>query len=67
MTFLDTLMMPEPDRTLATTSCRKPTHIDQYLQWHNHHNITVKYSVVNTLTHRAKTLCSNPELLKTKI
>ena len=38
---------------------RKPTHTDQYLQWDSHHNLSVKFSVINTLSHR-----TNPELLK---
>ena len=43
---------------------RKPTHTDQYLQWDSHHNLSAKFSVINTLSHGAKTVCSNPELLK---
>ena len=43
---------------------RKPTHTDQYLQWDSHHNLSAKFSVINTLSHRAKPVCSNPELLK---
>ena len=37
--------------------------MDQYLQWDGHHHLSGKYSVISTLTHRAKTVCSNPELL----
>ena len=37
---------------------------DLYLQWDSHHNLAAKYSVINTLTHRAKTVCSSPQLLK---
>ena len=29
----------------------------------SHHHLSAKFSVINTLTHRAKTVCSNPELL----
>ena len=43
---------------------RKPTHTDQYLQWDSYHNLSAKFSVINTLSHRAKTVCSNPELLQ---
>ena len=39
-------------------------HTDQYLQWDSHHHLSAKYSVISTLTHRAKTVCSNPELLQ---
>ena len=42
----------------------KPTHADQYLQWDSHHNLSEKFSVINTLSHRANTVCSNPKLLK---
>ena len=38
-------------------------HTDQYLQWDSHHHLSAKYNVI-TLTHRAKTVCSNPELLQ---
>ena len=36
---------------------------DQYLQWDSHHNLSAKYSIVSTLTHRAKVVCTGPELL----
>ena len=38
--------------------------MDQYLQWGSHHCLLAKYSVVNTLTHRAKTVCNKPEFLQ---
>ena len=31
--FLDTIVKPETDGKLSTTLYRKPTHMDQYLQW----------------------------------
>ena len=37
---------------------------DQYLQWDSHHHLSAKYSVINTLSHRAKTVCNKPELLQ---
>ena len=37
--------------------------MDQYLQWDSHHHLSAKYSVISTLTHAVKTVCSNPELL----
>ena len=67
MPFLDTLVMPEPDRTLSTTVCRKPTHTDQYLHWDSHHNFAPKYSIINTLTHRVWTVSSNAQLLQTEV
>ena len=48
---------------LSITVYRKCTHLDQYLQWDSHHNISAKLSVIHTLTHRGQTVCSSPELL----
>ena len=62
--FLDTIVKPEVNGSLSITVYRKPTHTDQYLQWDTHHNLSAKFSVINTLSHRAQTVCSNPELLK---
>ena len=42
-------------------------HTDLYLQWDSHHSMACKFSVINTLTHRARAVCSNSELLKTEI
>ena len=41
-------------------------HTDQYLQWDSYHNLA-KYSVISTLTDRAKTVCTGPELLNKEI
>ena len=43
------------------------THVDQYLQWDSHHHLSAKYSVINTLIHRAKIVCYKPELLQKEI
>ena len=60
-------------RSVGTSRCmlkstrriyRKPTHTDQYLQWDSHHTISSKYSFVGTLHHRARTICSNNQLLQ---
>ena len=64
ISFLDMLITPDEDGRLNTTVYRKPTHTDQYLHWDSHHVITSKYSVVGTLFHRARTICSNPEQLQ---
>ena len=61
--FLDTIVKPEADGFLSITVYRKPTHTDQYLQWDSHHHLSAKFSVIQTLSHRAFTMCSNPELL----
>ena len=37
--------------------------MDQYLYWDSHHSISTKYNVVNTITHRAQTVCSDQQLL----
>ena len=37
------------------------THTNQYLQWDSHHSIANKYSVINSLLHRANNICSNQE------
>ena len=64
LSFLDTLVIPQPDGTLATTVYRKSTHPDQYLQWDSHHAISAKYNVVITLNYRDKAVCSNLQLLQ---
>ena len=65
--FLDTIVKPETDGKLSITVYRKPTHMGQYLQWDTHHYLSAKYSVINTLTHRAKTVRSNPDLFHTEM
>ena len=65
--FLDNLVKPEADNTLPVTIYRKPMHTDQYLQWDSHLNLVAMYSVISTLTHRAKTVCTKPELLNKEI
>ena len=62
--FLDTLVLIQPDNSLLTSVYRKPRHTDLYLQWDSHHHLSAKYSVINTLRHTAKTVCSNHHLLK---
>ena len=39
-------------------------HTDLYLQWDSHYSFAAKYSVINTLHHRAKAVSSNNQLLK---
>ena len=64
MPFLDTLVIPQNDGSLSTTVYRKPTHTNQYLQWDSHHAISNKYSVISSLLHRAKGICSTQEQLE---
>ena len=40
---------------------RNPTHTNQYLQWESHHAITNKYSIISSLLHRAKHICTNQQ------
>ena len=61
--FVDTLITPQKDGTLTTSVYRKATHT-YFLQLDSHHNLACKYSVINTLTHRAKAVCSNSKLLE---
>ena len=65
--FLDTLVKPETDNALSIWVYCKPTHIDQYLQWDSHHNLSAKYSVTGTLTPRAKSVCTTPGLLNEEL
>ena len=64
--FLDTIVMPQPDGSIKTTVYRKPTHTDMYLHWDSYHPMSAKFSIINTLRHRSKTVCSNSQLLKEK-
>ena len=34
------------------------------MQWDSHHAINNKYSIISTLLHRARNICSNKELLE---
>ena len=64
ITFLDTIVKPEADGTLSINVYRKPTHTDQCLQCDSHHHLSAKFSATHTLSHRAKTVCSKPELFQ---
>ena len=62
--FLDTLVTSQSDGSLQTKVYRNPTHTNQYLQWDSHHAISNKYSVISSLLHRAKDICSSQDLLE---
>ena len=62
--LLDTLLSSGPNNTLRNSVYRKPTHMDQYIHWENHHNLSAKYSVFNFPTHRARVVCSNQQLFQ---
>ena len=61
--FLDTKCTPNPNHTIYTTVYRKATHTDRYLDWNSKHHVSAKRSVIQALTHRAKMVCSTPDLL----
>ena len=65
--FLDTLITPEQNGTFSIGVYRKPTHTDLFLPWDSNHNLSSKYSVIKTLTHRAHTICSTPKLLEKEL
>ena len=65
--FLDTLVTLQTDGFLSITVYQNPTHTYEYLQWDSHHSLSAKYSVIGTLTHRAKTVCTNPEPLDKEV
>ena len=65
--FLDVLIIPGEEGNLKTTVYRKPTHTDLYLQWDSNHQVSSKYSVIGSLQHRAKSTCSDKELLKSEV
>ena len=65
--FLDTLVTPLADSSLSITVYHKPTHTDQYLQWDSHQSLSAKYSVIGTLIHRAKTVCTDLEFLQREL
>ena len=50
---MDIIITPTLEGILSTGLYRKPTHIDQYLQWESCHHIPAKYRVISTHTHRA--------------
>ena len=58
------LIIPDGEGRLKTTVYRKPTHTNQYLHWDSHHDIPSKYSMIGTLFHRAKTICSDTKHLQ---
>ena len=56
--FLDTLITKKPDGSLKLSIYRKPTHTDQYLQFHSHCPLHKKLGVVRTLIDRKDSIVS---------
>ena len=66
--FPDTLVTVEEDGSPCQMFIyKKPSHTNQYLQWDSHHSIANKYSVINSLLHRANNICSNQEQKKEEL
>ena len=63
--FLDTIVKPEVESKLSITES-PPTRTNIYSGIVNN-NLSAKYTVINTLTHRAKTVCNKPELFQKEI
>ena len=60
--FLGTLTKPTPN-SIESAVYRNPTNIARYLDYISNHPISAKLSVIHTLIHRAKEVCSTPEFL----
>ena len=61
LAFLDTLTVREPDGNLKGKVYRKPTHIDQYLNFKSNQPLQHRFSIVCTLHHRADSVTADPE------
>ena len=63
--FLDTLVLPEPDNNLLTTVYRNlPTQTSTFTGTATiTYLLSAEYSVIKTLTHRARMVCTNTQLL----
>ena len=60
-------MPSKPDGTFTIGVYRKPTHTNLYLSWDRQYSLSAKYSMINTLSHKAYTICSTPQLPKNEL
>ena len=60
--FLDTLTKPTPN-SIEFIVYRKPNHTGRHLDYNSSHPISAKLSIIRTIIHRAKQVCSTPEFL----
>ena len=56
-------MTKPTSNSIESTVYRNPTHTDRYLDYNSNHPISAKLSIIHTLIHRAKHVCSTPEFL----
>ena len=60
LAFLDTLLK-QNNGEISVLVYRKPTHIDQYLQYSSHHQTSCKENVVSSLFNRACSIITNKD------
>ena len=61
LAFLDANTIRQEDGKIHIEVYRKPTHTDQYLNFHSHHSVEHKLSVVRTLFHRCNSIVTTNE------
>ena len=54
-------------KEILKLQCIESQHTDLYLQWDSNHQVSSKYSVTGSLQHRAKSTCSDKELLRSEV